>query len=298
MAREYFEIQIVVNASLVDHISGILSDLGALAVSCQDAQNSPILEPLPGEIRMWPKTIVTGLFSATGNAAAIRRSLEDAVGNLAPISSNWVDDRDWVRAWMDRFRPERYGEHLWIYPSWIPIGEHTPQDTVMVLDPGLAFGSGSHPTTAMCLAWLDAQDLRGVDVVDYGTGSGILSVAALRLGARHVWALDIEPQALTATAENARRNEVEGRLTLTAREEELVPCPLVICNIFYGPVMELEPALARLTLPGGRVLLSGLLKGEEDDVAGRYAPHYDIDEVRVSGEWILVVGTRLSPEVQ
>lgn len=292
MTRDYVELQLIVNASLVDHITGVLSDLGAIAVSYQDAQNSPVLEPLPGEIRLWPKTIVIGLFNKDANITSIKKSLEITVGDLAPVSTNWVDDRDWVRTWMDRFKPMQFGRRLWIYPSWCKVGEHDPDTCVVVLDPGLAFGSGTHATTSLCLDCLEGMDLVGKTCVDYGCGSGILSVSALALGASHVYGTDIEEQALVASRENAMRNHVSQNLTLSHNVEDLVPSPVVFANIFLGPLISLEETLASLTLSGGTILLSGLLKGEEDELAAAYADDFTFNEVREREEWILVTATR------
>jgi ribosomal protein L11 methyltransferase len=275
-----------------------LFELGAVSVTLLDAADDPVLEPAPGQTPLWPTVKVRGLFDA---ATARRDELAAGLagtglpGCPSPEFED-VADRAWEREWLKDFHPMRFGRRLWVCPGGLPAG--APDAVRVELDPGLAFGTGTHPTTAMCLEWLDqladAGGLEAATVIDYGCGSGILAIAALRLGARRAIAMDIDPQALLATRENAQRNGVADRVQTTddpgAGGQRAT---VVVANILAGPLVELAPALAALVQPGGRLALSGLLAGEQADaVAAAYAPWFDIGQNASREGWCLLSGRR------
>ena len=282
----------------IDHTAEQLEDallqVGALAVTLHDAGDQPVLEPGPGETPLWPQTCVTGLFDAQTDIEVIKRQLHCILHTpiLPECRLAELEERDWVRVWMDDFHPMRFGQRLWICPT-----TQTPPDPDAInirLDPGLAFGTGTHPTTALCLEWLDGVDMTEQTVLDYGCGSGILAIAAAKLGARWVWAVDIDPQALLASDDNAAENDVENRLTL-AEPAELPPTLIVdvlVANILAGVLVRLAPEFARRVKPGGRLALSGILEQHADAVQAAFARDFTFARPRQREDWVLLEGTR------
>lgn len=273
-----------------DILDEALFAAGALSVTLTDAADTPILEPALGTHPTWPDTVVVGLFEATANAdqamALVRQLAPDAHLQAAPL-----EDRDWVRAWMDDFQPMRFGTRLWVCPAGMHTGMAGNDAVRLRLDPGLAFGTGTHPTTAMCLQWLDAQDLRGKRVLDYGCGSGILAIAAALLGAEHVAATDIDPQALTATADNAARNGVEvATSTLDALPDQRYD--IVLANILAGPLCTLAPNLLQQLGDGGELVLAGLLADQVGAVQAAYADQLPLQTGAQDGDWVRLQGRR------
>ena len=276
-------------AEAVPALEALLEAAGALSVTVQDAGDQPLLEPLPGTTPLWHQVRLAALFPAGAPLADLMQRLE-AAGARA-VHTEPLGERDWVRAWLDDFRPMSFGRRLWVVPSG-----HEPPDPAAVnlhLDPGLAFGTGTHPTTAMCLRWLDAHLPAGAAVLDYGCGSGILAVAAARLGAARVTAVDIDPQALTATRANAAANGVADHVRVLA-PEALVPEPVevVLANILAGPLAELAPELAAHLAPGGHLVLSGILAEQAPAVAAAYAPWLALQEWAREKEWVCLAGRR------
>jgi ribosomal protein L11 methyltransferase len=276
----------------VEAVEARLLEAGALSVTVSDAGDVPVLEPAPGETPLWPENTLTALFPQDAEPAPLGASLAAEFGLAVPRVET-VENQDWERAWMDDFQPLRFGRRLWICPSW---REPPEADAVnLVLDPGLAFGTGTHPTTALCLEWLDANPPCGALVLDYGCGSGILSLAALKLDARRAWAVDIDPQALIATEANAERNGI-GAGNLYAVEPAGLPpleADLVIANILSGPLVELAPLLCEHLKPHGRLVLSGILAEQADAVHEAYAAyidHWEADAVREG--WVRLAGQR------
>ena len=282
-------------------IESALEEVGALSVTLLDAEDAPILEPGPGETPLWPELVANALF----DEGTDRRGLVAAIHELAPAfdpdraSFREVEDADWTRAWMDQFRPMRFGQRLWIYPS--NIEPPADGDAVVVrLDPGLAFGTGTHATTALCLEWLDAlfdpATRASTDkVLDYGCGSGVLAIAAVKLGAASATGVDNDPQALTATNDNAQRNGVSDRIAaLEPGDPALAPASydVVVANILAGALVALAPTIAALAKPGAPVALSGILPEQADEVIAAWEPW--CEGLAASGRdgWIRVDGRR------
>jgi ribosomal protein L11 methyltransferase len=271
----------------------LLLDQGAASVSYTDAEDNPVLEPAPGETPIWPELILTALFEADADIEQIRITLQKCILPHSDLYVEPLPDQDWERAWMDDFKPMRFGQRLWICPSWLEPPE--PDAVNLMLDPGLAFGTGTHPTTALCLEWLDAHPPAGKLVIDYGCGSGILAVASLKLGARHCWGIDIDPQALEATRANAEKNNIPTAHLYVAEPGGLPPikADLLIANILSGPLVELASSLASLVKPEGQLILSGILEDQADSVISAYTPWFEMQEPVGKEEWIRLEGKRL-----
>jgi ribosomal protein L11 methyltransferase len=296
----WLQIKIPVSPEHADKFEDLLLEAGCAAVTFQDAEDNPIFEPDLGTTPLWQSTVVTGLFSAEHDLETTLDYIRSELPNLleadqiAPsVSAEILEDKDWERAWMDMYHPMQFGERLWVCPSWREVPD--PNAVNLMLDPGLAFGTGTHPTTALCLEWLDSVQFDGLNVIDYGCGSGILGIAALLLGAMHVTAVDIDHQALTATRDNLQRNHLDNSL-LTAYLPEQVPeikADLLIANILAGPLIQLEPTFAKHLKTGGQLLLSGLLDTQAQEIRNAYEGHFDIKEIKSKDNWIRITATRL-----
>lgn len=290
---DWIQIKLRTTNQSADTIAELLEQLGALAVSYTDAEDSPILEPKPGERRLWPNTEVTGLLEQGTDPKPILAVLKQLLGDHIPMVATTLEDKNWIRAWMDQFKPLKFGQHLWICPSWLSVDEK--DSVVVMLDPGLAFGTGTHPTTSLCLSYLDSLDLKDKDVLDYGCGSGILAIAALKLGAKSATGVDIDEQALIASKENAHRNGVEDKLQLimgTDKKLDLPQFPITVANILAGPLAELEPIIASLTQLGGKLALSGILTEQADSVIEAYSKDFVMNKVKDLDGWALLTGTK------
>jgi ribosomal protein L11 methyltransferase len=289
---KWLQVEFAVASSAVDAVAEALQDLGALAVSLGDPGGEPVLEPGPGATPLWENVIVTALLPAGRAEAAVRSRLGAVLGEPAPrLAFVAVEERDWVREFRENLRPLRFGPRLWI----CPVGQACPdaQGVSVTLEPGLAFGSGSHPTTAMCLEWLAGTDLSGRSVLDWGCGSGILAIAALALGARSVTALDIDPQALQATRDNARRNgRTEGlRLADPAGMPPGERHDVIVANILADSLVALAPVLRRHCAGGASVALSGILATQAGRVRDACAPWLDLGLAAELQGWVLLAGT-------
>lgn len=279
-----------------DHaaVEQALDEVGALAQTLTDAEDNPVLEPAPGETPLWPQLKLQALFAAERDPLELLVELEGKLPEDVLRSARFakLDDRDWTRAWMDHYQPMRFGQRLWIYPT--TVEPPTGGDTVVVrLDPGLAFGTGTHPTTALCLEWLDGLSWNGESLFDYGCGSGILAVAALRLGAGHAFGLDNDPQALIASQENAQRNGVGERLSLLSVRDALPPpCDRLAANILLNPLIELADRIAGTVKPGGEAVFSGMLKGQESEFIARYQSLFRDFVVTQREDWIRITAIR------
>jgi ribosomal protein L11 methyltransferase len=277
-----------------ERVQDALEALGALAVTLADAADDPIYEPPPGATPLWQRSRVTALFDAATDRAALREALSATLEVPLPAHRFTVlADRDWEREWLKDFKPMRFGARLWVVPTAFQAPE--PGAVNLILDPGLAFGTGTHPTTALCLEWLDdhAQTLAGKRVLDFGCGSGILAIAAALLGAREVEALDLDPQALLATEENAARNGVAARIQVALPEAGSVgPFDLLVANILSGPLIDLAPVLMARLGPGAPFALSGILAAQAAEVAAAYAPFAAMSPPVARGDWVRLDGLR------
>ncbi len=284
------QVTLIANGDKAEEISDILFFLDAVSVTYQDAKDDPILEPLPGEQRVWPNTKVIGLFEKGTDTAPVVSYLQHLYGDNFPIVAHDLEDQDWVRAWMDNFKPIKCGKNLWITPSWC----ETQDGINVILDPGLAFGTGTHPTTFLCLGFLDSlENLSEKEVLDYGCGSGILAISALKLGAKKAYGVDIDPQALIASMDNAQRNQVEDKLELFDGASKQIPqCSIVVANILAGPLAQLEPNIAALCQSQGKLALSGILESQAQEVIDAYSKDFDIEYTKVKEGWVLIVATR------
>ena len=296
----WLELSLTLRAEQQAHIEAALEDLGALSISLRDADaDTPderaIFEPGVGETPLWNDIVVQALFASDIDRAGLIHALTDLVPELVPeqLAFHEVADQDWTRVWMDRFQPMRFGRRLWIYPWNIEPPADDCGSVIVRLDPGLAFGTGTHPTTALCLEWLDATDLVGKIVIDYGCGSGVLAIAALKLGAARVIGVDNDAQALAASRDNAERNVVTEKLDLYLPQHfPLVPADVLVANILAGPLAELAPQFAQCLKPGGALALSGVLHGQHDELLARYEEWFDQLEVAQREDWVRISGRR------
>jgi len=273
---QYIQIEFPLADEDSEALSDALTGVGALSVSFADRGDEPVLEPGPGEVRLWRDTLVCALFDDSISAP---RRLQQVRGLLTPRVAadarvQIIEDRAWEREWLRYFRPMRFGDRLHVYPTDWP-DPPPPEAVVVRLDPGLAFGTGSHATTALCLRMIDAIDWRGLTLIDYGCGSGILCIAALLLGAQSAVGVDIDPQALFALDDNARRNGISDKIIAQGVDVELTPADCVIANILAGPLIDLAPRLALVCRPGGTLILSGILDAQAQPVLDAYAPWFD-----------------------
>lgn len=269
----------------------LLEELGALSVTLEDAADEPMLEPPPGATPLWNSTRVSGLFTADTNPDWLRSSISQVLGSEpdTQLDLELLEDREWERAWLDNFQPIRFGRRLWICPTGKQV---TEEDAIVVsLDPGLAFGTGTHPTTALCLEWLDSMKLGGKTIIDYGCGSGILAIAALKLGAARAIAIDHDPQAILATRNNAANNQVADRLEAWLVDDfEQQQGDIVIANILANILIELAPHLVSLVRPNGRLILSGILQDQAKEVAHAYERTICFDPLIEHDGWVRLSG--------
>ncbi|WP_323887090.1 50S ribosomal protein L11 methyltransferase [Aeromonas veronii] len=288
----WIQIRINATAKTADKVSNMLLGRGAQAVTFMDAKDVPVYEPMPGETPLWGETEVMGLFDAETDPAPTITFFQQIFGENVGYKVEQLEDKDWVREWMDHFHPMQFGERLWICPSWRDVPN--PDAVNVMLDPGLAFGTGTHPTTALCLQWLDGLDLAGKTVVDFGCGSGILGIAALKLGAARVIGIDIDPQAIQASRDNATRNGVADQieLYLPADQPQDVEADVVVANILAGPLRELAPLIAGHGKAGSLMALSGVLESQAPELETIYGQWFEMDPTAVKEEWCRLSGRK------
>jgi len=288
----WIQINTTVEEALAEPLSDAFMDVGASSVTFEDAKDQPIYEPEIGTTPIWNQTKVIGLFDAemdSNNIIDILCLLNPALEKSA-FKVEQLEDKDWIRAWMDQFKPMQFGERLWIVPSWTQPPE--PNAVNLMLDPGMAFGTGTHPTTAQCLTWLDQHTPTNLSVIDYGCGSGVLALAASKLGAKTVSGTDIDPQAITASNQNAERNGADITFKLV-KEFDSEPVDLLIANILAGPLKELAEEFDRLLKPGGTLVLSGLLTSQAEELQTHYKAFGITLNTSISqDEWGLLAGTK------
>ena len=295
----WLELSLTIPAALQASVEAALEDLGALSVTLADADaDTPderaIFEPGVGETPLWNTVMLQALFAAEIDRTGLVHALADLVPGIEPsqIAFREVADQDWTRAWLDTYQPMRFGQRLWIYPSNMDAPDDA-QAVVVRLDPGLAFGSGTHPTTALCLEWLDSADLAGTTMIDYGCGSGILAIAALKLGAARAIGVDNDEQAIAASRDNAQRNDVVENLDLYL-PPQLPPMQsdVLVANILAGPLAKLAPVFAQSMKSGGALALSGILDGQQDELLVHYARWFDDLHATARDGWVRIDGTR------
>tara|TARA_R110002049_G_scaffold157184_1_gene322165 strand:- start:902 stop:1795 length:894 start_codon:yes stop_codon:yes gene_type:complete len=279
-----------------EQVEEVLLRHGACSVTLTDAGDKPVLEPAPGETPLWNDTRITGLFAADRDLAGLAEHIRSTLGLSDPPAHRIevLADREWEREWLKDFGPMQFGKRLWVCP-----GDSVAEDNAVIvrLDPGLAFGTGTHPTTALCLEWLDGLDVAGKTVLDYGCGSGVLAIAALKLGARAATGMDIDPQAVTATLQNAERNAVAEKMTVLGSDKAIDDTfDIVVANILAGPLIELAESVITRLSSGGDLALSGILSGQVDKIQAAYAPWILFDEpaFRTQGKqtWARLNGKR------
>jgi ribosomal protein L11 methyltransferase len=297
----WLEFSLTVPAEQQQRVEAALEDLGALSITLQDADaetpdERAIFEPGVGETPLWASIVVQALFEAQTDRAGLVHGLADLVPELAPaqVLFREVAEQDWTRAWMDQFQPMRFGRRLWIYPWNVEPADDDVDAVVVRLDPGLAFGTGTHPTTALCLEWLDAADVVGKTVIDFGCGSGVLAIAALKLGAARVIGVDNDAQALVASRMNAERNGVIDRLDLhLADAAPSLRGDILLANILAGPLHELAEKFSSALPANGCLVLSGILNGQETELLSHYARWFRDLRVDRRNEWIRISASRL-----
>ena len=301
-------LQLTLPVSQAEHprYESALEDAGALSVTLADADaetpdEEAIFEPGVGETPLWQQMVLTALFEGDTDAEWLLSELNTLDGALdwSQAQLEIVEDQDWERAWLDQFQPMRFGARTWIVP-WnhdLPVEALVEDAAVVRLDPGLAFGSGTHPTTALCLAWLDGLadqgKLRDIDVLDFGCGSGILALAALKLGAKHAIGIDNDPQAIIATRDNAERNGLADHVDVYLPDEAPTRTyPVVVANILASALDQLAETISAQVAPGGVLAMSGILKGQEDELLIRFAPWFEQLEVAQQEDWVRISGRR------
>jgi len=291
----WLQVTFVTDRERAPLLEAAFQNAGALAVTLGDAGDEPQLEPPPGATPLWNRVEFKALFPDDDESRQKAERLAETLAAEieAPPRFECLRDQVWERAWLDDFAPARFGRRLWVCPRGQAAGD--PDAVVVELDPGLAFGTGHHPTTALCLTWLDAEDLAGATLIDFGCGSGILAIAALRLGAGRAIAVDHDPQALEATKANAGDNGVSEHLSVCT--PETMPneqADIVLANILASTLVDLAPRLGDLVRPGGRIALSGILREQASEVAAAYAGRFDLDAPRFLEDWVLLTGRRNS----
>lgn len=332
----WLELKLRSTRTEAEALETLLWEAGAVSVTITDAEDEPLFEPGVGETPLWHDLVLTGLFEGATDATLLQGALHTAWApqTLPTINTSILPEQDWVRSWLDDFKPMRFGKHLWVCPSWWLHDESSATEeswapsmadalawselhqelldamqqsdqTVMKLDPGLAFGTGTHPTTSLCLQWLDAQDLEGLRLIDFGCGSGILGIAALLLNAAEVCGIDNDPQALTATADNCRKNQIAPErfpvylpdAFAQHRQTEKIPAADgVIANILAGTLIELAPYLATLVHPSGWIVLSGILSEQSAAVIQAFTAWFADFDVATEGDWVRISAKRLQSD--
>ncbi|KUM39786.1 50S ribosomal protein L11 methyltransferase [Pseudomonas sp. EpS/L25] len=288
----WLQVRLALTPAQAETYEDLMLELGAVSVTFMDAEDQPIFEPDLGTTPLWSQTHLLALFEGDTDAAALEQRVR-LLANGLTYEVERLEDQEWERSWMDNFQPMRFGQRLWIVPSWHEAPE--PEAVNLLLDPGLAFGTGTHPTTSLCLQWLDGEPVAGRQVLDFGCGSGILAIAALLLGAERALGTDIDVQALEASRENANRNGIDpARFPLYLPADlPSEPADVVVANILAGPLVGLAEQITRLTRVGGRLALSGILAEQAEDVRAAYAGSFDLEPTATLDGWVRISGTRV-----
>jgi ribosomal protein L11 methyltransferase len=291
----WHQISVITNEDTAPKVADYFSDLGAVSVTYMDAEDEPVYEPAIGETKIWTNTRVIALYELTAEPAQIRsQTLKHfQQDSLKYWEFEVIEDQAWERAWMEHYRPMKFADKLWVCPTG---QEQQEANTVcLILDPGLAFGTGTHPTTALCLEWLASHDLKGKTVVDYGCGSGILAIAALLLGAERAYAVDIDPQAITATESNAAKNNVQDKIVCCLPEQFSLAntkADVVLANILAKPLIEMVGLITELVVAKGQLVLSGILAEQADSVIDAYHSFLPLNKPVQQEDWVRLTGTK------
>lgn len=298
----WIQLKALISPKQADAMEESLMAAGACSVTYEDAKDQPVLEPALGTTPLWDATTITGLFTADEDMTLAHSIASNVFHHLTgealpSYRVEILENQDWTRTWMEHFKPMQFGSRLWICPSWQEAPE--PGAVNLSLDPGLAFGTGTHPTTALCLKWLDAQEhsLANKTVIDYGCGSGILGIAALLLGAEQVIGVDNDPQALIASKDNLLRNKLEADKLTTYLPDDLPSsqADIMLANILAQPLYELSERLSKLTKTGGKIVLSGILEEQAADLSRHYEHHFIMDDIIIEDGWARLTGTKKDP---
>jgi len=287
-SSQWIHLNIEASPQQIEHIEDAVLEAGAVSVTLQDAADQPILEPGVGETPLWDSCILTALFPASIDTHTTEQQIQSNLPFSMRLSWDLVEDKDWSQEWKKHFKPIACSDgRLWICPSWIDAPE--PDAVNLRLDPGLAFGTGSHPTTMLCLNWLEKQTVEGKTVIDFGCGSGILGIAALLLGAEKVWAIDNDPQALLASRDNAARNGIKDNRLITLLPEQIpaeAKADIMLANILAKPLIDLAQQISELTLSQGQLCLSGILSHQVDQVSGAYIDQFIFASPVIDDNWV------------
>lgn len=289
----WHQLSVISDEQTAPLIADYFSDLGAVSVTYMDAEDEPVYEPGIGETKIWSNTQVIALYELDYDPIAIQAQVTQQFQGhtLQQWQHEEIADQAWERAWMEYYHPMKFADRLWVCPTGQE--QYEPDTVCLTLDPGLAFGTGTHPTTALCLEWLASHDLIGKTVIDYGCGSGILAVAAVLLGADFAHAVDIDPQALTATDSNAEKNQVQSKIRCYLPEQfPRLPAEVVVANILAKPLIEMAEPITNLVQPGGMLILSGILHEQADSVIAAYERYIAFDPVVQQEDWIRLSGIR------
>ncbi len=289
----WLQLSVVTNETTAHKLSEIFNSLGAVSVTYTDAEDQPVYEPDPGETRIWSKTRVVALFEPDADLELIKSLITLNLANsfLDDWKFETLEDQIWERTWMQFYQPMKFGKRLWVCPTGQEVSD--PGTICLTLDPGLAFGTGTHPTTALCLEWLSDSDLTGKSVIDFGCGSGILAIAAVLLGAEHAYAVDIDPQALTATRDNAKKNHIEKKIScFLPNQFSETKADIVLANILAKPLIELCPLISNMVNPTGKLILSGILLEQAESIEATYSRYLDIKPPVTMEEWCRIDGCK------
>lgn len=287
----HFQLSIITELNNLEQLEDAMMAAGARAVTIADAGNETIVDPSQDDRIPWKRILVTGLFDEDKDMDSVKDFIQSVLGDT-PASDYYtesVEDRDWVSTWMENFKPIQFGKRLWVVPEWCTPPD--PSAINILINPGQAFGTGTHPTTALCLEWIEGANMQGLEAVDYGCGSGILAIALAKSGASHVVAVDNDPQALIAAQENINKNKCSSGISVTTPESiSGLKTGLVVANILANPLITLAPTFASLIHQGGTVILSGILDEQADEIKKAYEPWFEIIQCINNKNWVMIEG--------
>ena len=287
------QISVITDENIAPRLADFFSNLGAVSVTYMDAEDEPVYEPAIGETKIWSNTQVIALFELEADPELIKNLVFEQFKQegLQCWLYEAVADQEWERSWMEYYKPMKFADKLWVCPT--DQEQIEPGTVCLTLDPGLAFGTGTHPTTALCLEWLASHDLTGKTIIDYGCGSGILAVAAVLLGAKIAHAVDIDPQAITATQSNALKNKVQDKIN-SYLPKQFVPfqADIVLANILALPLINMSEQISGLVVSGGQLVLSGILHEQAESVISAYQKNIAFTPLVQQEDWIRLDGIK------